>query len=67
MQMWFKEQGRPHLKQAQKLGTLSMWVWIKSNGSQPMGHNLSGVTSQIPCVSDIYNMIHNSSKVTVMK
>ena len=39
----------------------------EEGGSQPVGHDLFGVTYQIPRITDIYIMIHNSSKVTVMK
>ncbi|MEJ1272308.1 HNF1 homeobox B [Cricetulus griseus] len=39
----------------------------QSGGSQPVGHDPFGDSYQISCVSDVYIMIHNSSKMTVMK
>lgn len=34
-----------------------------SNGSQPMGRDPFGVTCLISCTSDVYIMMHNSSKI----
>jgi hypothetical protein len=37
-------------------------------GSQPLGQDpFTRVTYQVSCLSDIYSVVHNSSKITVMK
>ena len=34
------------------------------SGSQPVGHDLFGVTYQVSCISNIYITIHNSGKIS---
>ena len=43
---------------------LNLWVMIPLGGSNDP---FTGATSQMSYISDIYIMIHNSSKITVMK
>lgn len=57
--------GRPSPQGPHRAMVLNLWVTTPGGGWS--SNNLfTGVTHQMPCISDIYIMIHNS-KVTVMK
>jgi hypothetical protein len=57
------------------MGTQGLEQWLSSCGPQHFGGGgeeaasdlFTGVPYQLSCISDIHVMIHNRSKITVMK
>jgi hypothetical protein len=57
------------ITRAHTVKELKSIVGLKSSDSQPVGRDPlgRGVTYWISCISDVYGVIHNSRKITVMK